>query len=166
MGLDAGLINCALQAQDIADSREDQGEGRRKKNSVDEAADLAIDSKLREFRDKEMAGDLEDTPVGNTRSVEGLRKMAVKRLMAQGKDGTCRQCSAVTKKITLYKSRFIYEGVKICNDNIGSKEPDILGYSKTASSRGGTEVREKTELNPTELRNHFRLVSSFKIMAF
>ena len=45
--LDVGLINAAQQAGEIAERKEDRDE--KKKGAIDQAEDLAMDNKLKEF---------------------------------------------------------------------------------------------------------------------
>ena len=156
--LDAGLINAAQTAGEIAERKEDREE--RKKGVINQAEDMAMNIKLKEFADQHLFDITSQTyiPGVNTRSIEGLRKEYCKKLMLQGKETTCPQCGASTKKITLYKSRFIYEGLKMSDtgdeDDI---ELDLMGVKKR-TTRGGE--REKSEMNPTELRDHFRSLYS------
>jgi len=79
----------------------------------------------------------------NTRSVESLRKTYNKEFLSLNNKGSCPHCGSVTKTMVFFKSRFIYEGVKLSMGGSGGR------------GRGGGE-REKTELNPEELKQHFR----------
>ena len=114
--LDAGLINAAQQAGEIAERKEDRDE--KKKGAIDQAEDMAMNNKLKEFAElcfsEEREGS-ENQSSATTRSLEQLRKEYGKRLMTQGKETTCPQCGANTKKIVLYKSRFIYEGIRMAD---------------------------------------------------
>ena len=156
--LNAGLINQAQQAGEIAERKEDREE--KKKGVIDQAEDLAMNNKLKQFAELHLSSTSSQgyNPGHNTRSIEQLRKEYFKKLMVQGKETTCPQCGATTKKITLYKSRFIYEGLKM--SDTGDEEDmelDLMGVKKK-SSRGGE--RERSEMNPSELRDHFRSLYS------
>ena len=156
--LDAGLINAAQQAGEIAERKEDRDE---KKKGIDQAEDLAMDNKLKEFAalhlSKEDDKDREGMKTNyTTRSIEQLRKEYCKRLLTQGKETTCPQCGANTKKIALYKSRFIYEGIRMTETGDEEVEMSLSGIKKKSR---GTE-REKSEMTPAELRDHFRALYS------
>ena len=158
--LDAGLINAAQQAGEIAERKEDRDE---KKKGVDQAEDLAMDNKLKEFASlhlsEEEDKDMERMRMRTnytTRSIEQLRKEYCKRLLTQGKETTCPQCGANTKKIALYKSRFIYEGIRMTDTGDEEVEMSLMGIKK--KSRG--MEREKSEMTPAELRDHFRSLYS------
>ena len=150
--LDAGLINAAQQAGEIAERKEDRDE--KKKGAIDQAEDMAMDQKLREFASLHLKeGECSDGEGKyTTRSIEQLRKEYSKRLMTQGKETTCPQCGANTKKIALYKSRFIYEGIRLSDTGEEEVELSLMGIKK--KSRG--VEREKSEMTPSELRDHFR----------
>ena len=155
--LDAGLINAAQQAGEIAERKEDREE--KKKGVIDQAEDLAMDNKLREFASQYLDKDGKEDAIGEkytTRSIEQLRKEYSKRLLTQGKETTCPQCGANTKKIALYKSRFIYEGIRLSDTGDEEVELSLMGVKK--KSRG--VEREKSEMNPAELRDHFRSLYS------
>ena len=154
--LDAGLINAAQQAGEIAERKEDRDE--KKKGVVDQAEDLAMDNKLKEFASKYLHETQDDVKEVNytTRSIEQLRKEYSKRLLTQGKETTCPQCGANTKKIALFKSRFIYEGIRMSDTGEEEVELSLMGVKK--KSRG--VEREKSEMNPAELRDHFRSLYS------
>lgn len=155
--LDAGLLNAAQQAGEIAERKEDREE---KKRGVDQAEDLAMDEKLKQFAKLHLSEE-EDKALGSskytTRSIEQLRKEYSKRLLTQGKESVCPQCKASTSKISLYKSRFIYEGIKMSDTGDEDLELSLMGIKK--KTRG--QEREKSELNPSELRDHFRTLWSF-----
>ena len=157
--LDVGLINAAQQAGEIAERKEDRDE--KKKGAIDQAEDLAMDNKLKEFAkqylDDKKGNELVDFDKNyTTRSIEQLRKEYSKRLLTQGKETTCPQCGANTKKIALYKSRFIYEGIRLSDTGDEEVELSLMGVKK--KSRG--VEREKSEMNPAELRDHFRSLFS------
>ena len=176
--LDCGDIIAAQQALELLippgahDVSVDGDESTKKKSSQGDAAVNAnyIIRKLDEFLSEKLVsssdeeGDKLDSSwvsnrkwtenkERNTRSIESLRKTYNKEFMAQNPKSSCPHCGSVTKTIVFYKSRFIYEGIKLeagdGNDNDGS----FLGSKR--SRKAGTG-REKTELNPEELKNHFR----------
>ena len=90
--------------------------------------------------------------IQNTRSVEALRKTYNKEfLTASSKSSACANCGAVTKSIVFYRSRFIYEGLKI--DVSGENNLNISNAARKQRKMG---EREKTELKPDELKNHLR----------
>jgi len=157
--LDAGMINAAQTAGEIAERKEDREE--KKKGVINQAEDLAMNVKLQEFAEAQLSGS--DTQAfsadANTRSIEQLRKEYGKKLLLQGKESTCPQCGTSTKRITLYKSRFIYEGTRMVDtgDNDDDVELDLMGVQRR-TTKGGE--REKSEMNPTELRDHFRSLFS------
>ena len=156
--LDAGLINEAQQAGEIAERKEDRDE---KKKGIDQAEDLAMDNKLKEFAALHLSEENVKAREGmnttyTTRSIEQLRKEYCKRLLTQGKETTCPQCGANTKKIALYKSRFIYEGIRMTDTGDEEVEMSLTGIKKKSR---GTE-REKSEMTPAELRDHFRALYS------
>ena len=150
--LELGDITSAQEAGEIAERKEDRDE---KKKKVDQAEDEAMNLKLKEFASRKMSG---IRPVNgssaSTRSIEQLKKEYCNRVMTKGKQTTpCQQCGANTMKISFYKSRFIYEGIKMTDtgEDDGFEE-SLSGYKKKV--KGGE--KEKTELNPSELRDHFR----------
>ena len=155
--LDAGLINAAQQAAEIAERKEDREE--KKKGAVDQAADMAMNIKLKEFAESELRGEggspLQATAGPNTRSIEQLRKEYCKRLLGQGKETTCPQCGASTKKITLYKSRFIYEGIPRAEEGEEEGGADLMDLSGMKRISRGAKP-EKSYLDPADLRDHFR----------
>merc|ERR1719187_1163315 len=157
--LDAGMINAAQTAGEIAERKEDREE--KKKGVINQAEDLAMNVKLQEIAEAQLSGS--DTKAfsadANTRSIEQLRKEYGKKLLLQGKESTCPQCGTSTKKITLYKSRFIYEGTRMVDtgDDDGDVELDLMGVQRR-NTKGGE--REKSEMNPMELKDHFRSLYS------
>ena len=157
--LDAGLINAAQEASEIAERREEKEDKVNKKKAKDKAGDIEMDNRLREFADMNLTQMTSHsyTPGPNTRSVEGLRKEYCKKVMTKGKETTCTQCGAVTKKVSLYKSRLIIEGAK-AEEEPDEDDPDISIAGKKKSRGEGS--REKWELNATELRDHFRSLFS------
>ena len=89
----------------------------------------------------------------NTRSVEALRKIYNKEFFnMSSKSSACSNCGAVTKSIVFYRSRFIYEGLKI---DVVTEEND-LNTSNAARKQRKMGEREKTELKPDELKAHLR----------
>ena len=68
------------------------------------------------------------------------------------KSSACSNCGAVTKSIVFYRSRFIYEGLKI---DVVTEEND-LNTSNAARKQRKMGEREKTELKPDELKAHLR----------
>jgi len=156
--LNAGLVNAAQQAGDIVERKEDRQE-RGSKKKTDQGEEMALDAKLQDFAafhlaqaeaEAEMSTNLNNE---NTRSIESLRKQYTKVLMTRGKEGTCPRCGAITSKITFYKSRFIYEGLKM-----DEEDEDLTGLGARKRSKVGE--REKSELNPQELKDHFRILFS------
>ena len=148
--LEVGNITAAQQAGEIAERKEDRDE--KKKGVIDQAEDMAMNIKLKEFAELRMNEDREqEQSSGTTRSLEQLRKEYGKRLMTQGKETTCPQCGANTKKIVLYKSRFIYEGIRMTDTG-----EDDFELSLSSRKKGKGMEREKSEMNPAELRDHFR----------
>ena len=157
--LDAGLINAAQTVTEMAEAKDEREEGRKKKVVVDQAADLVLVKKLTEFRDSQLLANCGETGSLMTRSIEGLRKEYTKAVMALGREGTCAHCGSVTSKLTLYKGRFIYEGLKMDELEQEDRDLQLLGARKRPTRGKGVE-REKSELNPTELRSHFRTLYS------
>ena len=157
--LDAGLTNAAEEAGELAERREEQeeGAGKKKKGSKDSAGDIELNNRLQMFGESQLKGSLsrDYTVGGSVRAVEGLRKEYSKRVMGEGKEATCSQCGAVTRKVALYKSRLIIEGLQSQEDEEEEDGP-VVGRRK--EKRG--EDRERWELNATELRDHFRALYS------
>ena len=116
--------------------------------------------------------------IKNTRSAEECRKKYQKDFLTHGsKTGCCPHCGAVTKTIVFYKSRFIYEGFKMSEEEgkfqkkisscfsceyyclllinifLGEEFINVSNVSRKERKKG---EKEKTELNPEEIRNHFR----------
>jgi len=155
--LNAGLINAAQTAGEIAERKEDREE--KKKGVINQAEDMAMNNKLKEFAESHLSKINSKTyvPEVNTRSIEGLRKEYCKKVMLQGKETTCPQCGSSTKNICLYKSRFIYEGSKMMDtgDTEDDFDLDLMGVKKR-TTRGGPA--EKLEMNPAELKDHFRIL--------
>ena len=84
------------------------------KKTVDSAMVIA---KLDKYRNETMLFETEEEKmeiIKNTRSAEECRKKYLKDFLTHGsKTGCCPHCGAVTKTIVFYKSRFIYEGFKM-----------------------------------------------------
>ena len=75
-------------------------------------------AKLDKYRNETLEfGNNEDEKmeiIKNTRSAEECRKKYQKDFLTHGsKTSCCPHCGAVTKTIVFYKSRFIYEGFKM-----------------------------------------------------
>ena len=153
--LDHGLVIQAQEAQAIADayigSLEELSSS---KKAAQEAFDSAfVNAKLDLFRKDVLENEMKDLEViENTRSVEALRKDYNKQFITQSsKSSACAHCGAITKSIVFYRSRFIYEGLKI--DVAGE---DNLNVSVDAKKRRKMGEREKTELKADELKSHLR----------
>jgi DNA-directed RNA polymerase I subunit RPA1 len=161
--LDAGLINAAQEAGELAERREDKEEKKASKRAKDRAGDIEMNNRLRALGEKHLAGagERDYVPVVDrqVRSVEGLRKEYAKRTLALGKETTCSQCGAVTRKVSLYKSRLIIEGLRAGEDTEAGEEPEVPAPRRKAE-RGDAAAREKWELNATELRDHIRALWS------
>ena len=158
--LDAGLINAAQEAGELADRREETDEKKKGKKSKDRAGDIELNNRLSAFGEQCLLGSesRELVPGKSIRSVECLRKEYSKRAMAQGKETTCTQCGSVTRKVSLYKSRFIMEGAQAEGEE-DEDDPDspVVRKKKT---RGGGGAATRWEINATELRDHFRALYS------
>jgi DNA-directed RNA polymerase I subunit RPA1 len=160
--LDQGLIIQAQQASEVvvnasggsfsfaADEAEEKAMKKALKQNIDTALIVA---KLDKFMQEVLAVDsVED--IRNTRSVESLRKAYNKDFLSQNtKSGCCPNCGAMTKTIVFYKSRFIYDGFKINTDD---KNDSAVNIGQNARRQRKLGEREKTELNPEELKQHFR----------
>ena len=77
------------------------------------------------------------------------------------------RCGSVTRKIIRSKTGFLYEGLKMggVGDDIKqetAQEEELMETLGAASRRrrGAAEEREKCELNPQQLKEHFRGVYS------
>ena len=154
--LDHGLV---IQAQDaqamVYDSLGSMEEVSGSKKAAQDAFDSAfVNAKLDQFR-KDVLEKLESSEemIENTRSVEALRKNYNKDFMTQSsKSSACANCGAITKSIVFYRSRFIYEGLKIDVNN----EDNEMNVSIAARKQRKMGEREKTELKADELKSHFR----------
>ena len=82
--LDAGLINAAEEAADIAERKEEK-DVKSSKKSRDRADDIEMNQRLQAFGEAHLTGTVskEMPDLGSVRSVEGLRKEYSKRVMAQ-----------------------------------------------------------------------------------
>jgi len=156
--LDAGLINAAEEAGELAERKEEGEERKAGKKSRDRAGDIEMNQKLQQFGEARLAGAEEEVQGSMVRSVEALRKQYNKRAMAQGKETTCTQCGAVTRKISLYKSRLIIEGAKA--EASVEEELDTPVVRKRRAAKGGPAAQSKWELNATEVRDHLRALWS------
>ena len=87
------------------------------KKTVDSAMVIA---KLDKYRNETLEFENEEDKmeiIKNTRSAEECRKKYQKDFLTHGsKTGCCPHCGAVTKTIVFYKSRFIYEGFKMSEE--------------------------------------------------
>ena len=159
--LEMGDMTTAQEAAEIAERKEEKKEKKKRgKSEVNQCEEEATNIKLKEFAERKMAEAREFTEkpgTATTRSLEQLRKEYCRRLMGQGKSTTtCPHCGAVTRKINLYKSRFIYDGMKMTDTGEEDFEPSLAGNK---SKRWG-EKCEKNELNPKVLQDHFRVLFS------
>lgn len=163
--LDKGLIIAAQSASEVVlstsgnDNIFDEDEKSSRK-AIKQAVDVAlVMKKLDRFLAEEVTDDDDDyveneDPVKNTRITESLRKGYNKEFLSHNtKSSCCSNCGAVTKTIVFYKpkSRFIYEGFKLNTEDDDSQGPRV--DSKKKRKLGD---REKTELNPEELKQHLR----------
>ena len=82
--LDAGLINAAEEAADIAERKEEKT-AKSSKKSRDKADDIEMNQRLQAFGESHLAGTVSKEEQGSeeVRSVVGLRKEYIKRVMAQ-----------------------------------------------------------------------------------
>ena len=162
-------------AQDLTSLEDDEKPGSGRKSKVDRSFDEEmIKVRLVEFLQEELQKSSEDTnfengsviamdsvpeEVKSTRNVESLRKTYNKEfLKLHAKASSCPHCGAVTKNIVFYKSRFIYEGVKLGESDGKNGESNNFSMASSIRKRGKDQAgeREKTELNAQEIKEHFR----------
>ncbi len=160
--LDRGLIIQAQQATEVVVAASgnggsafafDDGEEKAAKKALKQSIDTAlIMAKLDKFMNETIQEADNVDEISNTRSVESLRKGYNKDFLNQNtKSGQCPNCGAITKSVVFYRSRFIYEGFKLNEDD--ENTPNIGQAARRKRKMGD---REKTELNPKEIQQHFR----------
>jgi len=147
--LDLGMINEAQEIGDIASRKDDEEDKKVQMGSVEEAG---LDARLRNYLDELMKKSIKNPGLSGkgNRMVESLRKDYVKAIWNQGKTTNCSRCGAATRKITLNNRGFIYEGLK------RSDEGDELQFTSTIRRKSRGEDKERFELNPKDLMDHFR----------
>ena len=89
-------------------------------------------AKLDKYRNETLEFENEEDKmeiIKNTRSAEECRKKYQKDFLTHGsKTGCCPHCGAVTKTIVFYKSRFIYEGFKMSEEEGKFHKKKILYF--------------------------------------
>ena len=163
-------------AQDLSSmGDDDDSKGKRKSKEIDAFDIQKIKERLITFFNEELLNSTNSSDVclrneashqeneiseetKSTRNVESLRKLYNKEFLSlHAKSSTCSHCGAVTKSIVFYKSRFIYEGNKL-GENGDLNDSQNVSMSMSVRKRGKGQVgeREKTELTPQEIKEHFR----------
>merc|ERR1719334_1881140 len=143
------MINEAQEIGDIASRKDDDEKKKVQMGSVEEAG---LDARLRNYLDELMKKSIKNPGLSGkgNRMVESLRKDYVKAIWNQGKTTNCSRCGAATRKITLNNRGFIYEGLK------RSDEGDELHFTSTIRRKSRGDDKERFELNPKDLMDHFR----------
>ena len=163
-------------AQDLSSmGDDDDSKGKRKSKEIDAFDIQKIKERLITFFNEELLNSTNSSDVclrneashqeneiseetKSTRNVESLRKLYNKEFLSlHAKSSTCSHCGAVTKSIVFYKSRFIYEGNKLGeNGDLNDSQNVSMSMSVRKRGKGQAGEREKTELTPQEIKEHFR----------